>query len=54
MYSCKRLATTGGKEGGISSNENRTSLQTMAYHGVIFTLVSARSDLLTSKQGLFK
>ena len=27
MYSCKRLATADGKEGGISSNENRTSLQ---------------------------
>jgi hypothetical protein len=24
MYSCKRLATAGGKEGGISSNENKT------------------------------
>jgi hypothetical protein len=38
----------------ISSNENRTSLKINAYHGVIFTTISARSDLLASKQGFFK
>jgi hypothetical protein len=54
MYFCKRLATAGDKKGDISSNKNRTSLQTMAYHGVIFTSISAKSDLLASKQGFFK
>jgi hypothetical protein len=54
MNSCKRLVIAGRKEGGISLKENRTSLQTIAYHGVMFTSISALSDLLASKQGFFK
>jgi hypothetical protein len=53
MNSYKRLATA-GKEGGISSKENITSLQIIVEHGVMFTSSSAISDLLASKQGFFK
>jgi len=53
FYSCKRLVTVEGKVDGISSSENKVSLQTKAEQIVVLASISSISDLVAMKHDPF-